>query len=523
MAGDINQSPVFGDIDLWSVDLPLREAVGRNGAEDQDLVGFGPTMGAAERFESGRLANEYPPKLRIVDAKGNRVDRVEFHPAWHELMAASIAAGLKGLSQQAGSTSAAQTLRAARLYLATQAESGHICPLTMTHASAAALAAEPRLLGALLPKILSRVYDPASKPWQEKDGVTIGMGMTERQGGSDVRANTTRAIPAGEHYVVDGEKWFLSAPMCDAFLVLAQAPGGLTCFLMPRLRPDGALNGLRFVRLKDKLGNRSNASSEVEFHSCFAERVGLEGAGVRTIISMVQLTRLDCAVASAGLMRLGLASALLHCRHRSVFGAPLICQPVMRAVLAHMALEMEAITALVFRLARAFDRSKCDAQEAVYARLLTPVVKYRVCKAAPHFLFEAMECLGGNGYVEEQPLARAYREAPVNAIWEGSGNVMALDVLRAFKRDPGASSALAAQLAQAADEPPPDVAALLTNERHARQLAGTLADLAILAELRTVDPDFAAAWKRTRTHAAWGEVNLAAIEDRLIWRAWPAL
>ena len=523
MAGDANQSPVFEDIDLYATDLPMREASARNGASDADLATLGPAMGAASRFDSGRLANEYPPRLAIVDAKGNRIDRVAFHPAWHDLMAGGIAAGLQGSSWEAGAGPAAQTRRAARLYMAAQAESGHICPLTMTHASAAALEAEPRLLAAWLPKIAARVYDPAARPWQEKQGVTIGMGMTERQGGTDVRANTTRAVPAGEHYIVDGEKWFMSAPMCDAFLVLAQAPGGLTCFLMPRFRPDGSLNGLRLRRLKDKLGNRSNASSEVEFHSCFAERVGPEGAGIRTIINMVQLTRLDCAVASAGLMRLGLASALLHCRHRSVFGAPLIRQPAMRAVLADMALEMEGVTALVFRLARAFDRKKADAGEAAYARLLTPAVKYRVCKAAPDFLAEAMECLGGNGYVEEQPLARAYREAPVNAIWEGSGNVMALDVLRAFQRDPDASASVVAQLAQAADEPPPDLTALLPDERNARRLAGTIADLAIIAELRKADPAFAAAWKRTGAHSARGESNLSAVEDRLIGRAWPGL
>src|SRR5581483_312515 len=272
------------------------------------------------------------------------------------------------------------------------------------------------------------------RPWWEKSGITLGMGMTEKQGGTDVRANTTRAIPGSDGYTITGHKWFMSAPMCDAFLVLAQAPGGLTCFLMPRFRPDGAVNGLRFQRLKDKLGNRSNASTEVEFVEAFAWRVGEEGRGVRTIIEMVQLTRVDCVIGSAGMMRMALAQAVHHTRYRVVFQRKLADQPMMHMLTADMALEMEAVTALMMRLCGAFDRAVRDPQEAARARLLTPAVKYFVCKSAPPFIYEAMECLGGNGYVEELPLARLYRESPVNAIWEGSGNVMALDVLRAVGR-----------------------------------------------------------------------------------------
>ena len=307
----------------------------------------------------------------------------------------------------------------------------------MTHASVAALAAAPNRLAEWLPKIRSREYDSRFIPFWEKTAVTLGMGMTEKQGGTDVRANTTRAEPrAGDEYALTGHKWFMSAPMCDAFLVLAQAPGGLTCFLVPRFRPDGTFNALRLQRLKDKLGNRSNASSEVEFDEAFAWRIGEEGRGVRTIIEMVQLTRLDCAVASAGLCGWGWRSRLHHARHRSVFQKKLIDQPAMRMVLADLALESEAMTALSLRPPAASTLQQADDQEAAYARLVTPAAKFGICKAAPRLLYEAMECLGGNGYVEESALPRLYREAPVNAIWEGSGNVIALDILRAETREP---------------------------------------------------------------------------------------
>src|SRR5947208_145765 len=325
----------------------------------------------------------------------------------------------------------AEVVRAAKFYMAAQVETGHLCPITMTRASVAALAAQPDLLARTMPVISTRAYDPSFAPWPTKQGMTLGMGMTEKQGGTDVRSNRTRAVREGDAYRVTGHKWFMSAPMCDAFLVLAQADAGLTCFFMPRFRPDGSVNALQFLRLKDKLGNRSNASSEVEFHDAYALRVGEEGQGIRTIIQMVQLTRLDCAIASAGLMRMALAQALHHAVHRIVFQKRLVDQPMMAGVLADMALEAEAAIALVMRLCRSFDLAASDPGEAMRARLLTPAVKFWVCKRTPAFVYEAMECLGGNGYVEESMLPRLYREAPVNAIWEGSGNVMALDVLRA--------------------------------------------------------------------------------------------
>lgn len=449
----LNQTPSFGDVNLVTSDQPLLDALRANGLENpQDLLrDFGAAWGSAERIDLGRLANENPPKLRTHDPRGIRIDAVEFHPAYHALMHASMADGLHASTwdeaDPAHPVGRGHVERAARLYTIAGVESGHVCPMTMTHASVAALAAAPNRLKEWLPKIRSRSYDPRFIPFWEKNSVTLGMGMTEKQGGTDVRANTTRAKPAaGDEYALTGHKWFMSAPMCDAFLVLAQAPGGLTCFLVPRFRPDGSLNALRFQRLKDKLGNRSNASSEVEFDEAFAWRVGEEGRGVRTIINMVQLTRLDCAVASAGLVRMGLVLAHHHARHRTVFQKKLVDQPAMRMVLADLALESEAMTALALRLAAGFDHASREEQEAAFARIVTPAAKFGICKAAPNLLYEAMEALGGNGYVEEGPLPRLYREAPVNAIWEGSGNVIALDLLRAESREPTAAAAVLERL-----------------------------------------------------------------------------
>src|ERR1700761_2914437 len=448
-----NQSPPFEDVDLFGLDRPLKEAVAANGGApaEKELVEFGRHWGSADMAERGRPANENTPKLPIFDARGNRRDQVEFHPAYHELMARSAHAGIHNstwtvLGKPAGR--AAEVVRAAKFYMAAQVETGHLCPITMTRASVAALAAQPDVLAKAMPVIATDAYDPAFAPWWTKRGMTLGMGMTEKQGGTDVRANMTRAERDGDAYRITGHKWFMSAPMCDAFLVLAQAEGGLTCFFMPRFTPDGSVNALHFQRLKDKLGNRSNASSEVEFENAYALRVGEEGKGIRTIIQMVQLTRQDCAIASAGLMRSGLAHALNHARHRSVFQKHLADQPLMRSVLSDMALHVEASIALVMRLCRSFDRALHDAGEAAYMRLLTPAIKYWTCKSAPGFLYEAMECLGGNGYVEEGILARHYRESPVNAIWEGSGNVMCLDVLRALSREAEAATAILKGLAQ---------------------------------------------------------------------------
>jgi putative acyl-CoA dehydrogenase len=445
----LNQTPPFGDVNLVASNQPLLDALRANGVdpEAEGLLAFGAAWGSAERLDLGRLANDNPPRLRTHDARGYRIDAVEFHPAYHALLRASMEDGLHASTWDEPASGRAHVARAARIHTAAGVESGHVCPITMTHASVAALAAAPNRLSEWLPKIRSRTYDSRFMPFWEKSAVTLGMGMTEKQGGTDVRVNTTRADPkAGDAYALTGHKWFMSAPMCDAFLVLAQAPGGLTCFLVPRFRPDGTLNALRLQRLKDKLGNRSNASSEVEFHEAFAWPIGEEGRGVRTIIEMVQLTRLDCAVASAGLVRMGLALAMHHARYRSVFQKKLIDHPAMRMVLADLALESEAMTALALRAAHSFDLQGTDDPEAAYARLVTPAAKFGICKAAPRLLYEAMECLGGNGYVEESALPRLYREAPVNAIWEGSGNVIALDILRAETREPEAATAVLERL-----------------------------------------------------------------------------
>ena len=536
----LNQSPPYVDVDLYASDRPLQGAVAANGGEHDAaaLSAFGKHWGSAEMFDLARAANEHPPELKAFDARGNRRDVVEFHPAYHHFMTESVAAGLAASTWREDATPApapAQVTRAARFYMAAQVETGHLCPITMTHAAVAALAVERALVAKFMPKIMSRRYDPRLRPWWEKRGITLGMGMTEKQGGTDVRTNTTRAEPAGEGYGIAGHKWFMSAPMCDAFLVLAQAQGGLTCFLMPRFRPDGSVNGLYFQRLKDKLGNRSNASSEVEFADAFAWRVGEEGRGVRTIINMVQLTRLDCAIASAGLMRMALAQAIHHARYRTVFQKHLVDQPMMRAVLADMALEVEAATALTLRLARSFDLAAGDPREAARARLLTPAVKYWVCKRAPGLICEAMECLGGNGYVEESMLPRLYREAPVNAIWEGSGNVMCLDLLRALGHDREAARTALAALAEEAADLPDALAALDFIARavaaedaagEARAAVDRLALLAAAAALRQSAPEVAALFARTRLEenhgAMYGTSRIAADEARrLIDRALP--
>jgi putative acyl-CoA dehydrogenase len=535
-----NQSPPFCDVDLFAVDRPLAAAVAANGgaAAEQELSEFGRHWGSAAMAERGRIANENTPKLRTFDAKGNRRDEVEFHPAYHELMAHSAHAGVHNSTwsaqgQPAGG--AAEVIRAAKFYMAAQVETGHLCPITMTRASVAALAAQPDLLARTMPVIATRAYDPAFAPWWTKRGMTLGMGMTEKQGGTDVRSNMTRAERDGAAYRITGHKWFMSAPMCDAFLVLAQADEGLSCFFMPRFAPDGSVNAIRFQRLKDKLGNRSNASSEVEFAGAHAVRIGDEGKGIRTIIQMVQLTRQDCAIASAGLMRSGLAHALHHARHRSVFQKHLADQPLMQAVLSDMALHVEASIALVMRLCRSFDRAPDQPKEAAYMRLLTPAIKYWVCKSAPGFLYEAMECLGGNGYVEEGILARHYREAPVNAIWEGSGNVMCLDVLRALSREADAALAVLHELTGETLGLPGAGEAIafigksfrrLDSERVARIAVEKLALLAAAAALNGVSPHQAELFAATRlaaNHASmYGAVDLANNDVRgLLERALP--
>jgi putative acyl-CoA dehydrogenase len=504
-----NQSPPYLDVDLFTSDAPLVAAVKANGAggEAAALSAFGRQWGAAEMFALAKQANENSPKLASFDSKGFRRDTVEFHPAYHDLMRASVKAGLHASTWTPSGERApppSEVARAARYYMTAQVESGHLCPITMTRAALAPLAAEPALHAPVAAKVVTRIYDPTFRPWRQKNGMTLGMGMTEKQGGTDVRANITSAAPAGDHYTVTGHKWFMSAPMCDAFLVLAQAPGGLTCFFTPRFLPDGSVNALRLQRLKDKLGNRSNASSEVEFAGASAWRVGEEGAGIRTIIQMVQLTRLDCVAASAGFMRMALAQAVHHCRYRSVFQKHLYDQPMMRTVLADLALEVEAAVALTLRLARAFDRAGTDAREAAYARLVTPAAKYWVCKTAPGFIYEAMECLGGNGYVEESILPRLYREAPVNAIWEGSGNVMCLDVLRALKRDPDAAEVVAALVQETVGLTGAEATGFgrknaVEDEAAARVMVGRLAVTAAAAALKDSAPQAVVeAFVRTR-------------------------
>jgi len=449
-----NQTPPVGDMNLWADDMALQGAVrafGKPAKEiEASLAAFGKRWGSFAMAENARLANENPPKLKTYDAKGFRADVVEFHPAYHSLMHQAVADGIHSSVWAADGkfVPGEFVARAARHYMAAEVEQGHECPITMTHAATGALLAEPSLMKEWLPRIRSREYDSAFKPASEKKGVTLGMGMTEKQGGSDVRANTTRAEPDGDGYRITGHKWFFSAPMCDAFLVLAQAKGGLTCFLMPRFSPDGSVNALRLRRLKDKLGNRSNASSEVEFESAYARRCGAEGEGVKTIIGMVQLTRLDCVTGSLGIMRGALLQAIHHARHRTVFQKKLIDQPLMRAVLSDLALEREGALALALRLASAFEHGESDSNEAAFARLVTPAAKLWVCKATPGFVYEALECLGGNGYVEEGPLARLYREAPLNAIWEGSGNIMGLDLLRGVGREQEGAERVLAKLAK---------------------------------------------------------------------------
>jgi putative acyl-CoA dehydrogenase len=447
-----NQPPALPPYDAWATDAPLREAVAREGGDwaADALTAYGRLAGG-EMVELGRLANENPPKLRAFDRYGHRVDEVEFHPAYHRLMALGVEAGVTGFAWRHADRPGAHVARAALMFLHNQPDAGTSCPLTMTYACVPTLKQAPGLAGEWMARVLAPAYDPRHVPGAAKAGITVGMGMTEKQGGSDVRANTTRATPAGADGACElvGHKWFLSAPMCDAFLVLAQAPGGLTCFWLPRLLPDGTRNGLRLQRLKDKLGDRSNASSEVEFADALAWPVGEEGRGIATILQMVALTRQDCLIGSASLMRQALVQALHHARHRHAFGKALVDQPLMRNVLADLALESEAATALAMRVARAVDATPRDPGEAAFARLATALGKYWVCKRAPGFVNEAQECLGGAGYVEESPLPRLYRQAPLNSIWEGSGNIQCLDVLRALHREPECRDAFFAEVDEA--------------------------------------------------------------------------
>ncbi len=435
---DLNQPPLWSGINAYRSDpliVDLTGSLNRSVRDELDTLGRYVTSHEAQ--ELARMANESVPKLRTHGPRGERIDQVEFHPAWHALMRRSMASGLHSAAWESNTESRGREHlgRAARFYLTAQLECGHLCPLTMTSASVAAIMASGPVQKEWTPRILARKYDSTNRPAQQKSAVTIGMGMTEKQGGTDVRANRTQAERVGEGiYRLSGHKWFLSAPMSDAFVMLAKTREGMGCFLVPRLLEDGSSNGLRLQRLKDKLGNRSNASAEVEFTDAFGYLLGKPDEGISTILDMVTLTRLDCSLASSGIMRASLAEAVHHARGRNVFGKALVAQPVMTRVLADMALDVAAATVLSFRLATAFDKARISPEDAAYARLMTPVVKYWTTKIAPALIYEAMEVIGGSGYIEERPIARHYREAPVNAIWEGSGNVMALDVLRVLGR-----------------------------------------------------------------------------------------
>jgi len=474
-----NQAPPLVGYDVFAADHALREGVaryaapGRHAEIEAELGGLGRTAGSAEAQLWGEQANANEPVLRTHDRYGNRIDEVEFHPAWHSLLTTAAAAGLTG---DAWTRPDGHLRRAAGFLVWSQAESGHGCPVSMTHAAVPALRTDPALAAQWVPRLTSRQYQPGLLPPQDKAGCLAGMGMTEKQGGSDVRANTTRAVPlaaAGE-YLLTGHKWFCSAPMSDVFLVLAQAPGGLSCFVLPRVLPDGSRNTFMIQRLKDKLGNRSNASSEVEFDGTWAQLLGEEGRGVATIIEMVAATRMDCVLGSASLMRQAVAQATHHAAYRSAFGGLLIDKPLMRNVLADLALESEAATSTALRLAASFDLD--TPQERDFRRMAVAVSKYWITKRCPVVAAEALECLGGNGYVEESGMPRLFRESPLNSVWEGSGNVNALDVLRVLTREPGAVEAFTAELRLAEGADPhfdgalKDLLAELSDQRRADTL-----------------------------------------------------
>ena len=527
-----NQPPPFEPRDLWTDDLALREAVAREGASAfaSRLAAYGALAGD-ELYRLGFDANRDRPRLRTHDRHGRRIDTVEFHPAYHRLMEAAKAHGVAGLSWHEPGPGA-HVARATLSYLHHQAEAGTSCPLTMTHAAVPVLQREPRLAH-WAAKAAAPHYDPRDIPIATKAGITLGMGMTEK-GGSDVRANTTTATPRGDAYVLVGHKWFFSAPMCDGFLVLAQAPAGLSCFLMPRRLDDGDRNAFRLMRLKDKLGDGSNASSEVEFTGAHAWRVGEEGRGVATIIEMVMLTRLDCMLGSAAEMRMALAQALHHAHHRRAFGKPLVAHALMRNVLADLALEAEAALVFALRVARAVDAAPHDAGEAAFARIATAAGKYWICKRAPAFVNEAQECLGGAGYVEESILPRLYRQAPLNSIWEGSGNIQCLDVLRALAREPGVLDAINRELASAAGTDAAydafvdrlRAALAATGEAGARRLVERLALALQAAVLLRAGSPLASLFVRSRLAGehglAFGTLPEDADVEPVLARAWPA-
>jgi len=519
-----NQAEPLVGVNLFDTNRPLQAALKFN-APALDTAAFralGAQVGSAVMQQHARLANVFTPQLKSHSRTGQRIDQVEFHPSYHALMSAATAAGLHGtpFSEAEQASGHAHIKRAAGFMLFTELEPSILCPISMTYAVTPALRGNAAIYRDWAPKLTHASYDPALKLWKDKSGVTMGMGMTEKQGGSDVRANTTQALPAGhddwgQRFVVTGHKWFFSAPMCDAFLILAQTPSGLSCLFLPRVLPDGSLNLLFIQRLKDKLGNKANASSEVEFRGASAWLVGEEGRGVPQILAMGTMTRLDCALGTSALMRHSLSIALHHTAQRKAFGKTLIEQPLMKNVLADLALESEAATALAMRLARSFDHTD-NAHEQAMQRLLTPVAKFWICKRGSYFSQEAMECLGGNGYVEEGGegvMARIYREMPVNSIWEGAGNIMALDLLRALRKA-DAAAALAHELAPAKGMHPaldhlasrlPIRVEEMATEMEARRLAQDVA-LAVQATLlaQTAPTAVFSAFCDSRLGGDWG-------------------
>jgi putative acyl-CoA dehydrogenase len=537
-----NQPKPLVDYNLFEGNRALQGALKLNapGLDTGSLAALGAKLGSAEMQTHARLANIHTPQLRSHDRFGRRIDQVEFHPSYHALMTAAVGAGIHGTPWVDGGESP-HVLRAASFMLFTELEPSVLCPISMTYAALPALRPNTAIYGDWSPKLGNRQYDPALKLWRDKSGLTMGMGMTEKQGGSDVRANTSEATPDGkdewgQRFRITGHKWFLSAPMCDAFLVLAQSPGGLSCFFMPRVLPDGSVNAMFIQRLKDKLGNKANASSEVEFAGATAWLVGEEGRGVPQILEMGSMTRMDCALGTSGLMRHALSIALDHTAQREAFGKRLIDQPLMRNVLADLALESEASTALALRIARAFDKPG-DAHESAIARLLTPIAKFWICKRGAHFGEEAMECLGGNGYVEEGGegiMARIYREMPVNSIWEGAGNIMALDLLRALRKADG-GAALAHELAPAKGAHPaldklaaalPARVEAMATEVEARRLAQDVALAVQAALLYQAAPDAVfGAFCDSRLAGNWGHafgtLGGGTNFDAIITRAMP--
>ena len=540
-----NQSTPLADYNVYTTNRALRDALAFHlpGADESPREVLGASLGSAAMQQHARLANVHAPQLHTHDRAGRRIDSVEFHPSYHVLIGAAVGAGLHGTPWARGA--GAHIERAAGFMMFTELEPSVLCPVSMSYAVTPALRANAAVFDDWFGRLSNTAYDPRLVAFAQKAGVTMGMGMTEKQGGSDVRANTTRAefaedTPWGRRYSLVGHKWFLSAPMCDAFLVLAQTPAGLSCLFLPRVLPDGTLNAVRIQRLKDKLGNKANASAEVEFTGASAWAVGAEGRGVQQILEMGTLTRLDCALGTAGLMRQAVALALHHTAQRKAFGRRLVQQPLMKNVLADMALESEAATALALRLARAVDRED-DPFEALMRRVLTPVAKFWVCKRGSHLAQEAMECLGGNGYVEEGGegvMARIYREMPVNSIWEGAGNIMALDLLRALRRagkGNDVADALAAELAPArgahatfdrfAASLPQRIDAA-SDESDGRRLAQDVALAVQAALLRQHAPDFVfEAFCRSRLGGDWGHafgtLPSATAFDPIIARAMP--